>query len=151
MGIFNYNKVKNPEYFQENRLPAHSDHVFYPSMEAAEREENSFRYSLNGLWKFAYAPNYACSIKGFEALDFNCKFWADIRVPAHIQMEGYDSPEYVNVQYPWDGREQIEPGDIPEQFNPVAQYVKYFTVPENMQGQPVFISFQGVESACALV
>ncbi len=150
MSTFDYSKVKNPEYFQENRLPAHSDHVYYPSVEAEECGENSFRYSLNGLWKFAYAPNYEVSLKGFEAEDYNCKSWADITVPAHIQMEGYDIPQYVNVQYPWDGREQIEPGEIPEQFNPVAQYVKYFTVPDNMKGQPVYISFQGVESALAL-
>ena len=29
MSTFDYSKVKNPEYFQENRLPAHSDHGFY--------------------------------------------------------------------------------------------------------------------------
>lgn len=150
MSSFDYNKVKDPEYFQENRLPAHSDHSFYPSLEAEENKENSFRFSLSGLWKFAYAPNYESSIKGFEAVEYNCRSWADIRVPAHIQMEGYDIPQYANVQYPWDGREQIEPGQIPEQFNPVANYVKYFSVPENMQGQQVFISFQGVESAFAL-
>ncbi|MBE5882923.1 MAG: DUF4981 domain-containing protein [Lachnospiraceae bacterium] len=150
MSTFDYNKVKDPEYFQENRLPAHSDHVFYPDREAAAGEDNSFRYSLNGLWKFSYATNYASSQKGVEALDYNCKCWADIRVPAHIQMEGYDVPQYANIQYPWDGREQIDPGQIPEQFNPVAQYVKYFSVPEQMEGQSVFISFQGVESAFAL-
>ena len=150
MSSFNYDLVKNPEYFQENRLPAHSDHVYYASAEAAERGENSFRHSLNGLWKFSYAPNYEVSVKGFELPEYNCKTWAEIRVPAHIQMEGYDIPQYANVQYPWDGREQIEAGQIPEEFNPVAQYVKYFEVPENMQGKPLFISFQGVESAFAL-
>lgn len=150
MRQFDYNKVKDPEYFQENRLPAHSDHVCYPSKEAMAQGINSNRVSLNGLWKFAYAPNYEASLKGFEAVDFNCKNWADIRVPAHIQMEGYDAPLYANVQYPWDGREQIEAGEIPEKFNPVANYVKYFTVPEQMQGQQVYISFQGVESALAL-
>ncbi len=150
MSTFDYNKVKDPEYFQENRLPAHSDHMYYSSLEAARKEENSFRYSLNGLWKFAYAMNYASTVKGFESLEYNCKCWADIRVPAHIQMEGYDIPQYANMQYPWDGREQIEPGQIPEEFNPVAQYVKYFTVPEHMKGAPLFISFQGVESNLVL-
>ncbi|MBQ2802765.1 MAG: DUF4981 domain-containing protein [Lachnospiraceae bacterium] len=150
MSTFDYSKVKNPEYFQENRLPAHSDHVYYPDEAAAKRGENPFRYSLNGFWKFAYAPNYEVSVKGFEKAEYNCKSWADIRVPAHIQMEGYDVPMYANVQYPWDGREQIEPGEIPTQFNPVAQYVKYFMVPKQMEGKPLFISFQGVESAMAL-
>ena len=150
MGTFDYGKVKDPEYFQENRLPAHSDHVYYQSREAAKRQENGFRYCLNGLWKFAYAQNYMVSQKDFWKADYDCKSWADIRVPAHIQLEGYDIPRYVNIQYPWDGREQIEPGQIPEQFNPTAQYVKYFTVPEHMKGKPLYISFQGVESAMAL-
>lgn len=148
--VFDYNKVKDPEFFQENRLPAHSDHVWYAGWEEHERLESSFRYSLNGLWKFSYAPNYNSAIKGFEAAGYDCKSWADIRVPAHIQMEGYGVPQYANVQYPWDGWEQIEPGQIPEHFNPVAEYVKYFEVPEHMEGRPLFISFQGVESAMAL-
>ena len=71
-------------------------------------------------------------------------------MPAHIQMEGFDSPQYTNTQYPWEGREDIRPGEIPEYFNPVASYVKYFTVPEPMKGKRLFISFQGAESALAL-
>lgn len=139
MSTFDYTKVKDPTFFQENRLPAHSDH-----------KSDIPKCSLNGLWKFAYAPNYKVSAHGFEAADYDCKCWADIRVPAHIQMEGYDIPQYVNLQYPWDGREEVKPGEIPERFNPVGQYVKYFTVPEGLKGKPLYISFQGVESAFAL-
>ena len=46
--------------------------------------------------------------------DYCCEPWDDIRVPAHIQMEGYDVPQYANVQYPWEGREEVELGQIPE-------------------------------------
>ena len=150
MRQFDYAQVKNPEFFRENRMDAHSDHVWYRSMEEKEKGESSFRVSLNGLWKFSYAVNYESAVKGFEALEYDCRGWADIRVPAHIQLEGYDSPQYVNIQYPWDGREQIEPGEIPERFNPVASYAKYFYVPEGWGENPVYISFQGVESAFAL-
>lgn len=150
MSQFDYNKVRNPEFFKENRLPAHSDHISYADREEEKQEKTGFRFSLNGLWKFSYAPNFESALKGFEALDYDCKGWADIRVPAHIQMEGYDAPQYANVQYPWDGREEAVPGQIPERFNPVASYVKYFEVPEGWKEGPVFISFQGVESALAL-
>ena len=71
-------------------------------------------------------------------------------VPAHIQLEGYDAPQYANVQYPWEGHESIRPGEIPRHFNPVASYVKYFMLPKEWGKQPVHISFQGVESAFAL-
>ena len=76
------------------------------------------------LWKFSYAKNYASAIPGFEKEDYDCTLWDEIHVPAHIQMEGYDLPQYANTQYPWDGREDVLPGEIPQRFNPVASYVK---------------------------
>ena len=147
---FDYVKIKDPAFFAQNRVKAHSDHHYYKNHRELAEKNESFRQNLNGLWKFQYARNLAEAPAGFEAEDFDCKGWEDIRVPAHIQMEGYDKPQYVNVQYPWDGHEAIEPGEIPTQFNPVASYVKYFTVPENMQDKRLFVSFQGVESGFAL-
>ena len=150
MKQFDYAMVKDPEYFRDGRLDAHSDHVYYASEEEVWDKETSYRESLNGLWKFQYARNYESAIPGFEAEDYNCKDWEDIYVPAHIQMEGYDAPQYANVQYPWEGHEDIHPGKIPTHFNPTASYVKYFTVPEQMKGKRLFISFQGAESGLAL-
>lgn len=150
MGVFDYEKLKNPLYFRDGRMDAHSDHAFYASEQELEKGVSSFRYDLNGMWKFHYARNYRSTIQGFELEEYCCKDWADIRVPGHIQMQGYDVPQYANVQYPWDGREEVKPGEIPEHFNPVASYVKYFNVPEHMKGMPLYISFQGVESGIAL-
>ena len=150
MRTFDYNKVRDPEYFRDGRMDAHSDHAYYAS--EADMLEGSSKYveSLNGVWKFHYAKNYESAIPGFEKDDYSCRDWDDIRVPAHIQMEGYDIPQYANTQYPWEGREDIRPGDIPEHFNPTASYVKYFTVPEQMKGKRLFISFQGAESGIAV-
>ena len=150
MKTFDYSLVKDPQYFKDGRMDAHSDHTYYRDGEEAQEKETSFRYDLNGIWKFHYARNYGSAIPGFEKTDYCCRDWDDIRVPAHIQMEGYDAPQYANVQYPWEGHEDIHPGEIPEHFNPVASYVKYFEVPEEMQGKRLFISFQGAESGIAL-
>ena len=150
MKVFNYELVKDPTYFNDNRVEAHSDHRYFASVEKMEQDVEDYRFSLNGLWKFHYAKNYNCTIPGFEKTEYCCKSWDDIRVPAHIQMEGYDVPQYANVQYPWEGREELQPGEIPTQFNPVASYVKYFEVPETMKGKRVFVSFQGAESGIAL-
>ena len=150
MKTFDYSLVKDPQYFKDGRMDAHSDHTYYRDGEEAQEKATSFRYDLNGIWKFHYARNYGSAIPGFEKADYCCKDWDDIRVPAHIQMEGYDAPQYANVQYPWEGHEDIHPGEIPEHFNPVASYVKYFEVPEEMQGKRLFISFQGAESGIAL-
>ena len=150
MGVFQYEKVKDPTYYGENRVAAHSDHRYYGSVEEMEQHVENFRHSLNGLWKFHYAKNYESTIPGFETPEYDCTNWDDIRVPAHIQMEGYDAPQYANVQYPWEGREEIQPGEIPERFNPTASYVKYLEVPEQMKGKRLFVSFQGAESGIAV-
>ena len=150
MKKFDYSLVKDPQYFCDGRMEAHSDHMYYRSEEEREDEETSYRHSLNGLWKFHYARNYASTVAGFEEDSYSCKDWEDIYVPAHIQMEGYDAPQYANVQYPSEGHEELHPGQIPERFTPVGSYVKYFHVPENMKGKRVFISFQGAESGLAL-
>src|SRR5699024_5642072 len=41
----------------------------------------------------------------------------------------------------------IQPPFAPTQYNPVGQYVQTFTIPAGWQDQPVYINFQGVESA----
>ena len=150
MKQFDYSNVKDPRFFKENVLPARAALPLYANADEAARKRSSLTQSLDGIWKFSYAVNMDSVIKGFEKEDYNCKSWADIRVPAHIQMEGYDIPQYANTQYPWDGREEILPGEIPERFNPVASYVKYFTVPEAMRGQEIRIVFEGAESGMAL-
>lgn len=150
MSNFDSNIIKNPEIFEQNRLAAHSDHVCYKNELEKIKGKSSLRYDMNGLWKFAYAKNQSLAPCGFEAADYDCKSWDEIRVPAHIQMEGYDVPIYTNTTYPWEADEFIKPGEVPEIFNPVASYVKYFTIPENMKNKRVCISFQGVESGFAL-
>ena len=147
---FEIKKIHDPKFFKENCMAAHSDHVAYADEKEAEERKSSFRLPLDGVWKFHYARNYAQTVSGFEAEDFDCKCWEDIRVPAHIQMEGYDIPQYVNIQYPWDGREDVWRDAVPSEFNPVASYVKYFTLPEGFRKSGLYISFQGVESGFAL-
>ncbi len=88
-------------------------------------------------------------IPGFEKEEYCCRDWDDIRVPAHIQMEGYDAPQYANVQYPWEGHEDIHPGEIPEHFNPVASYVKYLKCRKKCRGNVSLSPSRGAESGIA--
>ena len=93
-----YNKIKDPQFFKENVLPAHAALNLYADEKEAARGKSSLKQSLDGIWKFSYAVNIASAVKGFEQEDYDCKCWADIRVPAHIQMEGYDIPQYVRSE-----------------------------------------------------
>ncbi|HTG69224.1 MAG TPA: glycoside hydrolase family 2 TIM barrel-domain containing protein [Candidatus Udaeobacter sp.] len=134
--------------FAVNRLPAHSDHRYYESLEEAEATAPmALRHDLNGSWKFSYSVKPADRPERFHQPDYDCDGWRDIEVPGHIQLQGYGKPQYVNTMYPWDGHNDIRPPAIPEDHNPVGSYVKYFKVPDNMLGRPVYVSFQGVESA----
>ena len=94
---FDYSKLRSPAYFAENRVPAHSDHIPYASRAEWAAGETSLRFSLSGLWKFHHALNFRQTIDGFESPDYDCRSWADIPVPAHIQMEGYGASQYCNV------------------------------------------------------
>ena len=71
MKEFDYSLVKNPEYFKDGRMEAHSDHITYANVEEAFTGETSYRHSLNGIWKFHYARNYGNTIKGFEREDYS--------------------------------------------------------------------------------
>ena len=66
MEFFDYSKVKDPGYFRDKRLPAHSNHKYYESREHMEQGMESFRYSLKGLWKFHYAKNYQGNSNGWR-------------------------------------------------------------------------------------
>ncbi|WP_192575353.1 glycoside hydrolase family 2 TIM barrel-domain containing protein [Butyrivibrio fibrisolvens] len=150
MGTFDYSKLTDPGYFADGRLPAHSDHIICKNVQEAWDEVSSYRMSLNGSWKFRYSANLNDLPKDFEDPKVDCHGWADIRVPAHMQLEGYGVAQYVNVQYPWDGHEDIDPPMIPTKDHPVGNYVKYFTIPKGFINHGLYIRFDGVESAFAL-
>lgn len=131
----------NPEVFQVNREEAHSDHRF-----TLYGQES--RQSLNGTWKFSYAKCPAEREKDFYRSDFDIEGLDNIQVPGHIQLQGYGSPQYVNVMYPWDGQQKAEAPAVPMDYNPVGSYVRDIEFGRNiMSGERQYISFQGVETA----
>ncbi|MGN1085241.1 MAG: glycoside hydrolase family 2 TIM barrel-domain containing protein, partial [Lachnospiraceae bacterium] len=132
--------LKNPEVFAVNRERAHSDHVFYD-------KSGSLRQSLNGTWKFSYAENPQHRIAEFYRCDYPVEKFDEIQVPGHIQLQGYGRCQYVNVMYPWEGRESLTPPMIPEKENPVGSYVTFFDVAPALLGKETYLSFQGAEAA----
>ena len=141
--------VRDVSVFAEGRLPAHSDHIAYANAGEPASGSSSLRLCLDGVWRFHYSENPAAAPEGFWEEGFDLSGWDTIPVPAHIQMQGWDRPAYVNTQYPWDALEELRPGEVPTVFNPVADYVRDFELPADWEGEEVNLSFEGVESGFA--
>lgn len=140
----------NPEIFQVNRIEAHAELMPFHTVEEAlqgKKQKSKNYLSLNGTWKFSFAENPEKRNKEFFQKAYDTSSWKDIKVPAHWQLQGYDYPQYTNKVYPWYGKENIKPPFAPTEYNPVGSYVTYFSVPDSWEDKPVYVNFQGVESA----
>lgn len=139
--------LTDPTVYAVNRLPAHSDHRFYRSLPELASGASSLVQSLDGLWRFAYSSCPAQRPENFWQTGADLSGFGSIRVPGHIELQGYGQRRYVNTQYPWDGHKEIHPPEIDWDDCPVGSYVRDFTLDPGLDGQRVCISFQGVEPA----
>lgn len=140
--------LENPEIFKINRIDAHSDHIYFESLEEAySLKETQLKQNLNGKWKFSFAKNQDLREKDFFKEDFDYSNFGEIEVPGHIEMQGFDQIQYTNILYPWDGREMLRPPYISKEYNPVGSYIKEFELDEKLKDKRTFLSFQGVETA----
>ena len=96
------------------------DKAFYESY----LNKKSLRTSLNGSWKILYQ-------KVFDEFvlekDFNTKDLKEIILPSHIELNGFQKPQYVNYMYPWEGKENLKIGELPK-TNPSATLVKVIEI-----------------------
>lgn len=137
----------NPEVIGRHKEAGHAPLVSYPTLAdaiAGDRERSPYRLSLDGLWRFRFAPRPADAPEGFWAADFDDREWDTIRVPGCWQMQGYDTPIYTNIQHPFP---RVEPPGIPHEANPVGCYRTRFAVPSEWRQRFVHVVFEGVQSA----
>ncbi len=142
--------LENPEIFRINRLDAHSDHTFFNSLETMHANEKTLFQSLNGIWKFHWSKNLDSRPKNFFELDFDFSSFDEIPVPSHIEMNGYDQIHYVNTMYPWDGKCNLRPPFINQEYNPVGSYICTFDMDNPLPNHRTNICFHGVEQAFSL-
>lgn len=139
--------LNDPKIVSVNTVDAHSDHKYFESLEEFSEGEMKLRQSLNGKWKIHYAQNTNQVLKDFYKTEFDETDLNFINVPGHLELQGFGSPQYVNTQYPWDGKEFLRPPQVPQESNAVASYVKHFTLNDALKDKKVFISFQGVATS----
>ena len=145
---FTFNEWKDPSVFRVGTLPQEALAIPFPNEPQALadgwlRSDNVL--VLNGTWKFNFANRFADRAIGFEQPAFNTDAWADIKVPADWQLEGFDVPIFNNITYPW--AKNPRPPYIPGNFTPVGSYRRSFNLPANWQNQRVVLHFGGVNSA----
>ena len=138
-------QLENPEVFRINRMDAHSDHTFIP--EEKGKKAKSFIQSLDGVWKFIRSERIEDRPLRFYEENYDLSRFKEIRVPGHMELQGYGVPQYINTLYPWDGVEGLRPPQIPKDSTPVGSYVCTFDAERGVKNGEAFLSFQGVEVA----
>ncbi len=147
---------ENPEVIQINREPPHSTLIPYPDVKSAKRRvagASAYYLTLNGKWKFHWAPKPADRPTDFYQKEYDASKWDEIIVPCNWELKGYGYPHYLNIKYPFlerrdgKGRNDITPPHVPHDDNPVGSYRREFTLPDEWKGGQVFLHFAGVQSA----
>ena len=85
---------------------------------------------------------------GFERVDFSDENFDRIPRPSNWQLEGYDTPIYTNIRYPYPI--STKRGEIPKidpDRNPVGIYRRRFSLPASFAGRRVFLQLNGANSA----
>ncbi|PLX05013.1 MAG: beta-galactosidase, partial [Marinilabiliales bacterium] len=142
---------ENPQIISENKMDAHVNVIPYNSTEQAlkgEKSSSTYYKSLNGNWKFKWVESPELCPENFYLNDYNSSNWETIPVPGNWELNGYGTPIYVNQPYEW----TYEPKhpEIPHTYNPVGNYITYFTVPKSWKKQEVILHFGAVKSAMFL-
>ena len=106
--------------------------------------QNPCRTSLNGNWKFVLCDEFD---DFYLNENFDISGCNEIKVPSHIELNGYDKPQYTNVMYPWEGKENVAIGEVPKNNN-IGIYFKEFYI--NLEDKDYFIEFEGFEGALYL-
>ncbi len=141
------NDWENPQIQGRNREPSHASLIPYATTEEALRglkNQSAYYHSLNGDWRFFFAPNPDSAPREFHLPEFPADGWDLIRVPGNWQLQGYDIPYYTDVQLPF-------PPDnapcVPSDDNPTGCYRRAFNLPEEWNVRQTFLCFDGVDSA----
>lgn len=137
-----HNEWENPLCYEWNKEKPHTDFLIYDNSEDAVRDEASLSpwyYSLNGTWKFVYAPSIETSIADFYQTEVDDSKWESIQVPSNWELQGFGEPVIRNIQYVF----SPNPPYIDVE-NPVGTYRRTFTVPENWKGREIMLHFGSI-------
>ena len=161
---------QSPDSVAVNKLQPHAWFFSFRNIDEARKvlpENSSYWKSLDGMWKFHWAPNPDERPKDFFRTDYDVSKWDDIKVPmswnmAGLQRDGknkYGDPLYSNqrviFQHSWQPMNDWKGGVMrtpPKDWmtyrnrNEVGSYRRTFTVPADWKRQEIYLNFDGVDS-----
>ena len=161
---------QSPDSVAVNKLQPHAWFFSFRNIDEARKvlpENSSYWKSLNGMWKFHWAPNPDERPKDFFRTDYDVSKWDDIKVPMNWNMAGlqrdgknkYGDPLYSNqrviFQHSWQPMNDWKGGVMrtpPKDWmtyrnrNEVGSYRRTFSVPADWKGQEIYLNFDGVDS-----
>jgi beta-galactosidase len=140
---------ENPAVLGINKLPYHAT-LQLPSKE----KECPEIFSLDGQWFFHWSKDPESRPTDFYREDYDVSQWGKITVPGNWQMQGYGTPIYTNMTYPFQRNRPSVTGEPPrdwtayENRNPVGSYVTFVDVTKTMiDNSNLILHFGGVHSA----
>ena len=142
---------ENPAVLGINKLPYHAT-LQLPS----KWKECKEIISLDGQWLFHWSPTPESRPTDFYREDYDVSPWAKIMVPGNWQTQGYGTPIYTNIEYPFVRNRPSVTTEPPKDWtayenrNPVGSYVTFVEVTKEMLKQNLILHFGGVHSAMYL-
>ena len=160
---------ESPENLALNKEQPHAYFFPFQDLESARKvlpENSKFWQSLNGDWKFHWAPDPDSRPADFYQTNYDVTSWDVIPVPSSwniygVQKDGslkYGTPIYVNQPVifqhsvkvdDWRGGVMRTPPanwTTYKHRNEVGSFRRDFEIPQDWDGREVFISFDGVDS-----
>ena len=160
---------ESPENLALNKEQPHAYFFPFQHLDNARKvlpENSKYWQSLDGDWKFHWAPDPDSRPKDFYQTEYDVSSWDAIPVPSSwniygIQKDGsqkYGTPIYVNQPVifqhsvkvdDWRGGVMRTPPanwTTYKDRNEVGSFRRDFEIPQDWDGREVFISFDGVDS-----
>ena len=134
-----------------NKLPYHAT-LQLPS----KWKECKEIVSLDGQWLFHWSPKPEERPADFYKVDYDVSGWDKITVPGNWQTQGYGTPIYININYPFVRNRPSVTTEPPKDWtayenrNPVGSYVTFVDVTKEMLAKNLILHFGGVHSAMYL-
>ncbi|MFV0291241.1 MAG: glycoside hydrolase family 2 TIM barrel-domain containing protein [Mangrovibacterium sp.] len=140
------NDWENPAVFSVNEEPQRAQFIPYQSTKAAlenDKFKSDFVLDLNGTWKFNWVYKPSERPVDFYKENFDVSSWNDITVPSNWELQGYGTPIYTNITYPF----PKNPPYVSHEHNPVGSYKRTFNLPASWTDRNVILHFDGGVSA----